>query len=93
MFLLFQNNCIYQYPDVFSFQITQKLTKAVVVTLGSHLMANGKGQAFVTGTGCTSSVCLLLSWWGRKTSPVKRTISGQLRNQAVSVSCWTPHAF
>lgn len=73
------------------FLSTQKLTKAVVEILESQLMANGRGQVFVTETGSTLSVCLPLSWWGRRTSPVKRTTSGRLRNQAVFVSSWMPY--
>ncbi len=64
---------------------TQKLTKAAVEILESQLMANGRGQVFVTETDSTLSVFLPLSWWGRRTSPVRRTTSGRLRNPAVSV--------
>ena len=37
-------------------------------------------------TDCTSSVCRLLSWWARKTSPARKTTSGQPRSPAVFVS-------
>lgn len=78
---------------VISFSLTQKLTKAAVEIPEFHLMANGRGQVFVTGTDSTLSVCLPLSWWARRTSPVRRTISGRLRNPAVFVSSWVPRAF
>lgn len=64
----------------------QRSNRAAVVTPGSHPMANGRVRAFVTETSCTSSACPPLSWWGRRTSPVKRTTSGRPRNPAASVS-------
>lgn len=67
----------------------QRLSKAVVEILEFQLTASGRGQVSVTGTDCTSSVCLPSSWWGRRTSPVRRTTSGQLRNPAAFVSYWT----
>lgn len=70
---------------------TQKLTKAVVETLESRLMANGRGLVFVTGTDSTLSVFLPLSWWGRRTSPARRTTSGRLRNPAAFVSPCFPY--
>lgn len=70
----------------FFFFYLQRSNRAAVVTPGSHPMANGRGRAFVTETSCTSSACPPLSWWGRRTSPVKRTTSGRPRNPAASVS-------
>lgn len=75
---------IYFYIYIYFF--LQKSNRAAVVTLGCHLMASGKGRAFVMETGCTLSACQPSSWWGRRTSPVKRTTSGQPRNPAASVS-------
>lgn len=67
---------------------TQKLTKAAVEILESQLTASGRGRVFVTETDCTLSVCPPLSWSGRRTSLVRKTTSGRLRNPAVFVSSW-----
>lgn len=66
----------------------QKLSKAVAEILEYQHMVNERGQVSVMGTDFTSSVCLPLNWWERRTSPVRRTTSGQLRNPVVFVSYW-----
>lgn len=84
---------IIPYIIYFFLGLAQKLTKAAAETLASHPMANGRGQASAMGTDSTLSVCLPSSWWGRRTSRVRRTISGRLKNPAVFVSRWMLCAF
>lgn len=64
----------------------QKSNRAAAATPGSHPTASGRGRVSATETGCTSSACPPSSWWGRRTSPVKRTTSGRPRSPAASVS-------
>ena len=72
--------------SVFSSPLLQRSSRAAVEIPAYLPTAGGKAPVSATGTPCSLSASLPLSWWGRRQSRAKRITSGRLRSQAACVS-------